>query len=122
MNLDKLDKVFSIYIRRRDADENGQVKCCTCPAVAHWKQMDAGHFMPRGNLSVRYDEKNSHPQCRLCNGTLCGKPSEYSKFIIDQYGPEELERLLTLRHQTVGLMQYEIDGLERKFKAKLKLL
>ena len=42
MYLKKLDKIFSEYIRKRDADENGYVKCCTCPTVEHWKEMDCG--------------------------------------------------------------------------------
>ena len=28
--MDKLDKVFSEYIRLRDADENGYVRCYCC--------------------------------------------------------------------------------------------
>ena len=33
----KADKVFSEYIRTRNADERGYVPCFTCGKVDHWK-------------------------------------------------------------------------------------
>ena len=33
----KLDVLFSQYIRRRNADHLGRVKCFTCGVEKHWK-------------------------------------------------------------------------------------
>ena len=89
MNLSKLDKVFSEYIRRRDADENGYVKCCTCPAVKHWKEIDAGHFISRKHMNTRWRETNCHPQCQNCNRSKRGSLVEYLMFMKEKYGYEE---------------------------------
>lgn len=61
------DKWFSEWIRLRDSDSNGRVKCVTCSHTAHWRQMQCGHFVTRGHQATRYDEKNASGQCRGCN-------------------------------------------------------
>ena len=82
MELKKLDKVFSEYIRRRDADDNGYVKCCTCPTVSHWKEMDCGHYYRRSFMSIRWDEMNAHDQCKNCNRLGDGENFKYQLFMI----------------------------------------
>lgn len=73
---EKLDKVFSYYIRLRDADENGYCKCCTCGKKFHWKKIQNGHWISRGKLSTRFHEQNCNSQCltkesniRMMDGT-----------------------------------------------------
>jgi hypothetical protein len=63
----KADKWFSEFIRLRDSDENGRVKCITCSHTNHWRQLQNGHWITRGHESTRYDEKNCNCQCRGCN-------------------------------------------------------
>ena len=63
----RLDEVFSKYIRLSHADEFKRVKCFTCPNVEYWTAMDAGHYIKRGNLLLRWDERNVKPQCQICN-------------------------------------------------------
>ena len=43
----KLDVLFSQYIRRKNADHLGRVKCFTCGVEKHWKEQQAGHFQSR---------------------------------------------------------------------------
>jgi len=81
MDLSKLDTTFSIFIRMRDVDENGFVKCCTCPTVRHWKEMDAGHFVLRKHLATRWRESNCHAQCQECNRHESGELVEYLIFM-----------------------------------------
>jgi len=59
----KLDKVFSIYIRKKHANHQGYVKCVTCGKTLHWEGAHAGHFQSRRYLSTRWDEQNVAPQC-----------------------------------------------------------
>ena len=122
MDIKKLDKVFSDYIRQRDADENGLVKCCTCDTVEHWKQMDAGHYYKRGNKSVRWDERNCHAQCIICNRLNNGEDNKYWTFMLDRYGFIEFRNLLTLARSEVHWMQHEIDEMTEKCKIKIKEL
>ena len=63
----KLDVLFSQYIRRRNADHLGRVKCFTCGVEKHWKEQQAGHFQSRSHHSTRWDEVNVQVQCPKCN-------------------------------------------------------
>ena len=63
----KLDVLFSQYIRRRNADHLGRVKCFTCGVEKHWKEQQAGHFQSRSHHSTRWDEVNVQVQCVKCN-------------------------------------------------------
>lgn len=70
-------RLFSEYIRKRDADENGMVKCFTCTRFSHWKEMQAGHFVAQSlGLWTVFVEHNVHAQCltresnvKMFNGT-----------------------------------------------------
>ena len=122
MNLKELDRVYSIYIRMRDADDYGRVKCCTCDMVAHWSEMDCGHYISRYNLSTRFDERNCHAQCKRCNQFHGGMEFEHLLYIRSRYGlkiPFELEGLA---HEPIKLMQHEIDELVEVYKQKIKNL
>lgn len=37
---DKLDRIFSEYIRLRDADNNGYIRCISCGKIVFWKDTD----------------------------------------------------------------------------------
>jgi hypothetical protein len=78
---------FSRWIRQRDADGNGLVKCCTCPTVLPWKEMHAGHFESRVKESTFFDEQNVHGQCPGCNmPPNNGMRIEYAAFLDEKYG------------------------------------
>ena len=65
--IDDLDFVFSRYIRLKYADENGYVKCFTCPEFLFWKEIENGHYVSRSNQATRFLEDNCRPQCGFCN-------------------------------------------------------
>jgi len=121
MNLKKLDKVFSEYIRRRDADMDGMVKCCTCNTKKHWKKMDAGHWIRRSkSLITKYHEKNCHAQCIPCNQFREGNPEKYDRFIINKYGVEVFDELIELSNTETKWIQFEVDELTDVYKKKIK--
>ena len=80
------DKWFSIFVRLRDASESGYASCCTCGIVDHWKNMDAGHFQDRGKPMTRFNEKNSHIQCKACNRFKNGEQYKHALYIDYKYG------------------------------------
>lgn len=122
MNIKKLDRVFSEYIRRRNADCNGRVKCCTCPTIKHWKQMDCGHYYRRAHLSVRVNEINAHAQCVHCNRFLDGNITNYILFMKSKYSAEQLDDLLMKTNLTEKFMQFEIDELTKYYQDKINEL
>lgn len=88
----KLDAVFSLYIRLKDA-KNGFVRCVTCGAKDHYKSMHNGHFISRSKIAVRWDEVNCHPQCPDCNVRLKGNLEVYETYMINRYGKEVVDNL-----------------------------
>lgn len=71
------DAIFSKFIRLKYADKDGLVKCFTCDIKKHWTLMQNGHFVKRGNLFLRFDERNCRPQESICNEINYGMPAEF---------------------------------------------
>lgn len=92
----KLDTVFSIWIRRRFADDAGFTSCYTCGVVKSWREVDAGHFQSRGKMSTRWHELNVFQQCKKCNGFKNGEQFKFARQLDADYGEgtaEAIERL-----------------------------
>ena len=65
--IEKLDKVFSLFIRYRDAMPNGYFQCISCGQIKRFEQADCGHYINRQHMNTRFDEMNCNAQCRHCN-------------------------------------------------------
>jgi len=90
----KLDKIFSIWIRSKDADHAGMVDCFTCGVTKNWKyEIDAGHFQSRGKYETRWNEQNVKPQCKRCNGFRGGEQYRFAKNLNALYGEGTAEWL-----------------------------
>lgn len=116
----KLWKVFSEYIRLRDADEQGYCKCFTCGLIRHWKQMDCGHGIGRQHKGVKYNEKNNHAQCKKCNGFEGGMRERYKQEMDKRYGAGTWDLMELASKAPSRWTQFEIDALEKYYKMKLK--
>jgi Bacteriophage Lambda NinG protein. len=117
-----LDRVFSEYIRRRDADENGLIRCISCGKIVPWKESDCGHYINRKHNSTRYDEKNCNAQCRSCNRFDEGNIQGYRKGLIAKYGEKATELLEIKKRNICRLGQFEINVLADEYRGKLKQL
>jgi hypothetical protein len=91
----KLWTEFSIFIRRRDKG-----KCFTCTTHRPWKEMQAGHMIPRsiGGLLLYFHEKNVHCQCIQCNIHSGGNGAIYAKNFLEKYGQEEFDEIIRMRY------------------------
>jgi hypothetical protein len=118
----KLDDAFSEYIRLRDADENGIVSCITCGDRQHWRDVDCGHFVKRGNASVRWNLKNSAGQCRLCNSTHDGMEDLHAEAIDRKYGEGTAEELRRLGRQDEKFAAHELQAMIKELVAETKAL
>ena len=91
----ELDKWFSLYIRLREATNEGLVQCFTCGNVNSYKVgMQNGHFMSRQFMSTRYDEQNCQVQCVGCNMFKFGEQFKFSLALDYKYGKGTAEELL----------------------------
>lgn len=108
--------IFSRYIRKKYSDENGYVKCVTCGHINHWKNLQAGHFIPGRTNSILFHEKGVHPQCRRCNYNE-GNGPEYFIFMEKTYGREEIEYQRALRSKTLKLSYFDYEEIYGKYQA-----
>ncbi len=118
----KLDDVFQMYIRYRD-----NWTCCCCKthidpnSEGAKTKMHAGHYVGRGALALRWDERNVHAQCSTCNmqQNYYGVDPRYTQLIIRKYGDGILDYLATHKFQKV---KYSCEELEEKIAEYKKRL
>lgn len=119
---DKLWKVFSRYIRVRDADENGMISCITSGRRVHWKDADAGHFISRRHLATKYDERNVNAQSRHDNRFAAGEQYKHAKAIDKKWGEGTADKLLVLSRVTCKRGKFEIDVMLKHYTKEVERL
>lgn len=112
----ELDRVFSIYIRTRNASTNGTVMCFTCGAKGHWKTMDCGHFQSRVHTNTRWDSQNCQVQCKKCNIFRSGEQYKFGIYLDQYYGPGTAEELHRKAMRPKKMLQFEMLELIEQYK------
>ncbi len=101
IKIDKADKVFSQYIRKRDK------KCVRCGSPVEFNEKDlpishqCSHYWGRGHEGTRFSDKNCDTLCYGCH-SLWGHGDQrdgYKAFKIKQLGLEGFKRLDFQAHQ-----------------------
>lgn len=122
MSLSSADSWFSKFIRLRDADEDGVIRCISCGKPVHWKQADAGHFIKRQHKATRFNEKNVNAQCKECNWLKQGNDLHYAKGLEEKYGEGIVEELEILGKCTHHLGKFELKCIAEHYKEKFNEL
>ncbi len=112
----KADRYFSEYIRFRDANSNGMVRCITCDKIVHYSECDAGHFIDRSFKATRYDEQNVNGQCHRCNRFAGGRQYEHGKAIDLKYGDGTADNLLIESRKIFKANQVYYEETATKYK------
>lgn len=118
MKEDTLWKWFSLFIRLRDS-ENGYCQCISCGAIKHYNEMQAGHFVSRRHMSVKYNEMNVNAQCVYCNYYLSGNQAKHGIGIDNKYGKGTADKLLALSKTSKKLSQFEIKEMSDYYRKKV---
>lgn len=127
------DKWFSRYIRLRDSQHRGDGWYGTCVTCSkHGLVMDnagkwangwnAGHFVTRGKLVVRFNEKNVHLQCAYrCNNMKSGEYEKHRIAINHMYEKNTAEQLeqYARDNQYHKLFKHELLELVETYKSKV---
>jgi hypothetical protein len=116
-----LDRVVSRYVRLKDANSNGMVKCYTCPKVAHYLKMQCSHFIPRTHLATRWLTDNLRPACKQCNEILQGNLEVYAKNL-EAERKGTVEYLNELKHTIEKPTREELKQLLTEYQFKLRLV
>lgn len=102
----KADTVYSQWLRKKYANKRGYVRCYTCCTLKLIKEMQCGHYYSRSINFLRYDPRNTKPQCQGCNIWKEGNKPEYALALTKEYGEGILEELhkdsLKYKQWTVG--------------------
>jgi hypothetical protein len=115
-------RIFSEYIRRRDTDEGGTVRCVTCRGLFFWKEVHAGHFVPGRTNAVLFHEDITNPQCPVCNIWKGGAYQEYTLYMLDKYGREKVDEFLALKRKVVKYTRSDLEDLILHYEEKLAAL
>ena len=118
----KLDKLFSEYIRRRNADHLGRVKCFTCGVEKHWKEQQAGHFQSRSQHSTRWDEVNVQVQCVKCIMYRQGEQYKFGMYLDQRFGDGTAEDLENRAKTIIKINRVDYEEAIERFKQKIKEL
>ena len=106
----ELDKWFSLYIRLRDATDEGLVQCFTCNKVSHYKSgMQNGHFQSRKHLATRWSETNCQVQCVGCNMFKSGEQYKFSIALDSKYGEGKAEELQLLARTIMKVSRIDYE-------------
>ena len=118
----KLDVLFSQYIRRRNADHLGRVKCFTCGVEKHWKEQQSGHFQSRSHHSTRWDEINVQVQCVKCNMYRQGEQYKFGMYLDQRFGDGTAEELENRAKTIVKLNRVDYEEAIERYKQKINEL
>tara|TARA_R100000541_G_scaffold18622_1_gene28447 strand:- start:5534 stop:5926 length:393 start_codon:yes stop_codon:yes gene_type:complete len=117
----KLDTIFSIYIRRKNA-VNDIATCITCGKKDHWKKLQNGHFQSRKHYSTRWDEVNCQVQCAGCNVFKYGEQYVFGNKLDKKYGSGTAERLHIKAKKIIKLTNPEIEEMIIRYKNFVDLM
>lgn len=120
--IQKLDRIFSKFIRLRDCDNNGAGFCISCGKPITFNTSDCGHYINRKHMSTRFDEQNCNAQCRACNRFDEGNIQGYRKGLIEKYGEDAVELLEIKKFNTCKIGSFEINQLIKIYREKIKAM
>jgi len=111
-----LDDVYSIYIRQKHEDSNGNVECYTCRKQFTVKTIQNGHFVSRQYLATRWLDDNCRPQCWGCNGFGKGRLLDYEERLKQELGADLVEKMKASRHISLKLDRHWYTAEIEKYK------
>lgn len=118
----KLDKVYSLYIRLRDAMSNGYFVCISCGQIKRFDQADCGHFYSRTHMATRFDEDNTHSECSFCNRFKADHLIGYQTNLIKKIGICRFELLGVKAHSTKKWCDFELEAMIKHYSGEVRRL
>ena len=118
----ELDKWFSLFIRLRDATDEGMVQCITSGRLYHYKKIHAGHFMSRRHMSTRWCEYNVSPQSAADNLFGQGEQYKFALALEAKYGEGTAEELQLKSRQICKMSRVDYEEKISYYKEAVKNL
>lgn len=117
----KLDRVFSQYIRLRDMLPNTTIfRCISCGSIYPIREADCGHYINRSHMSTRFSEINCNAQCKHCNRFDEGNMSGYRHGLVMKYGEQRVLLLESSKNDIRKYSEFEYEALIEHYKNEIK--
>lgn len=109
----ELDKVFSHYIKLRDANDQGTVTCFVTGEKVFWSDLncEAMHYINRGNMATRWDEINVHAGTMQTNRFDNDHLVKYNNALYSRYPSKVVDDML---RRGRSLMKWTVPELQEK--------
>ena len=118
--IDRLDTIFSKYIRLRDAMPSGMFRCISCGKIKPLDQADCGHYHSRTHMGTRFDEDNCHAECRYCNRFSADHLIGYRENLIRKIGEQRFLLLEVKARNIKKWSDFELVQLVKYYRALVK--
>lgn len=119
--IEEADRVFSHWLRRSAANQDGIAECFTCGGIRTWRNLQCGHYIPRSCLYLRHDPRNCRVQCRNCNEFKAGNLIVFAGKL-EKEKPGITEILFEESNLVYRPRREEIRSIITEYSNKLKLL
>lgn len=117
-----LDVLVSIWVRYSAVEKDGLVQCFTCPIRLLPAELDAGHYITRSCMYLRFDAaRNIRPQCRPDNRAKYGKAAIFGQNL-ERNAPGITEILLGESRIITKWTRDELKALISEYTQRIKLL
>ena len=118
---EKLDRIFSVFIRLRDCDEHWIVHCPLCSRKWHRTESQNMHFRKRTFKKYKFSEINCHAWCEHCNVMLNWNEWAYAIRMIEKYWIE-ITKQLKFDKSTFKIHTYEFEEMIEHYLECIKEL
>ena len=119
--VEKLDRIFSQYIRLKYSDSRGICQCISCMKRQPWNEIQNGHYMSRRYFSTRWSEDNCRPQCVGCNIFNQGNIQAYRVALIKQIGEQRVNLVeARARQETFKYGEFELNAMIQHYTKEVE--
>ena len=90
--------------------------------IGSYEEFDCGHYISREVKILRFDPRNTAPQCQSCNRFKEGKKDEFALYLIKKYGKNILQNLNKEKWMPFKFDWLYLQGVIIDLEEKLKKL
>lgn len=116
-------KAIQLLARISAANDFGIAECVSCGRKQHYKEMDGGHFIPKGGSSFwALRIENIHPQCKGCNafGMKNGVAAQsYTIWMQDYYGADFVKDMLATKNNLIKIYANEYEEMLKDYNDQI---
>jgi len=117
-------EAIQLLSRISAADDNGYCYCVSCRRKYYFKEMDGGHWIPKGSSSYwALEVENVHPQCKGCNGfgmKYGSAEAQYTLWMQDTYGRDFIDNMLATKSDVKKLCKADYEEMLAEFNELIR--